>query len=45
MTYYEVVPFSFCAVVGFSGGPDSVALAYLAQQAFKRVVTVTVDHR
>ena len=33
------------AVVGLSGGPDSVALAFLARQAFSRVVAVTVDHR
>lgn len=32
-------------VVGLSGGADSVALTYLARQAFKRVVTITVDHR
>ena len=33
------------AVVGLSGGPDSVALTYLARLVFRRVVAVTVDHR
>ena len=36
---------SLYAVVGLSGGPDSVALTFLARQAFSRVVAVTVDHR
>ena len=41
--FSSIVPFS--AVVALSGGPDSVALLYVAKQLFENVRAVTVDHK